>query len=332
MPVSFRRPFRQVGREGGAGLGPRNIAAPLAPGRVRGTAAVPIMQLDIFEHSGDVMLRNELAQALQRCDAQAAESARQALAAEYPEDQALADGATLLESLSYFDAGPFGAPTQVQQARERVEKHVAPAAKRQLGDAAADRWLSTLWASLARRASELPYCRDDPQSHCAELWLRAGDWPAAAEAVERIESWWRIPAPLAWMARARWQISGFDLALSLLVELAWISPRRFEELARSLQDRALRALLQRFDADFEGGGDSDDAAWFPAWLLTEQPGLSELLVGARTSRGSAAEQGWKLMMTLLSLERQGRHAELIEHRRRLKGLHEGLYRAYMKSR
>jgi hypothetical protein len=38
------------------------------------------------------------------------------------------------------------------------------------------------------------------------------------------------------------------------------------------------------------------------------------------------------MMTLLSLERQGRHAELIEHRRRLKRLHEGLYRSYMKSR
>jgi hypothetical protein len=119
--------------------------------------------------------------------------------------------------------------------------------------------------------------------------------------------------------------------LPLLVELAWISPRRFEELARSLEDRALRGLLHRFDADFEGDSD-DDAAWFPAWLLTEQPRLSELLAGARTSRGTPAEGGWQLMMTLLSLERQGRHAELIEHRRRLQGLHEGLYRSYMKSR
>jgi hypothetical protein len=124
----------------------------------------------------------------------------------------------------------------------------------------------------------------------------------------------------------------FDDALPLFVELAWVSPRRFEELARGLQDRGLSALLQRFDADFEGRGDTDDAAWFPAWLLTDQPRLSELLVAARTSRGSPAERGWQLMMTLLSLERQGRHAELIDHRRRLKGLHEGLYRAYMKSR
>jgi hypothetical protein len=290
------------------------------------------MQLDIFQHSRDVMLRNELAQALQRRDAQAAESARKALATEYPADAALADASTLLCSLSYFDTAPFTAFARVQQARRAVEEQVAPAARRQLGEAAADPWLSAIWASLARRVSELPYCRDDPQSHSAALWLHAGDWDAAVEAVERIESWWRIPAALAWMARARWQISGFDIALPLFVELAWVSPRRFEELARSLQDRALSALLQRFDADFEGHGDTDDAAWFPAWLLTDQPRLSELLVAARTSRGSPAERGWQLMMTLLSLERQGRHAELIEHRRRLKGLHEGLYRAYMKSR
>lgn len=290
------------------------------------------MQLDIFEHSRDVMLRNELAQTLQRRDARAAESARQALAAEYPQDPALADAATLLDSLSYFDAAPFAMPAQVQQACDRIEKNVAPAARRQFGDSAADPWLSTLWASLARRASQLRYRRDDPESHCAALWLRAGDWDAAIEAVERIESWWRVPAPLAWMARARWQISGLDLALPRLVELAWVSPRRFEELARSPKDRALHGLLRRFDADFEGGGDSDDAAWFPAWLLTERPEFSNLLAGAQTSRGSPAEQGWQLMMTLLSLERQGRHADLIEHRRRLKGLHEGLYRSYMKSR
>jgi hypothetical protein len=309
-------------------------AAAFALGQCAGKATVDgsIMQLDIFQHSRDVMLRNELAQALQRGDAQAAGSARQALADEYPVDPALADASTLIDALTYFDTAPFTVPVQVQQARERVEKHVAPGARRQFGDAAADAWLSALWASLARRAAGLPYCRDDPESHCAALWLRAGDWNAAVEAVERIESWWRIPAPLAWMARARWQIAGFDLALLLLVELAWVSPRRFEELARGLEDRGLRALLRRFDADFEGSGDSDDAAWFPAWLLTEQPRLSEILIGARTSRGSLAEQGWQLMMTLLTLERQGRHAEVIEHRRRLKGLHEGLYRAYMKAR
>ena len=86
-----------------------------------------MMQLDIFHHSRDVMLRNELAQALQRRDAQAAGSARQALAGEYPEDPALADASTLIDALTCFDTAPFTAPAQVQQTRERVEKHVAPA-------------------------------------------------------------------------------------------------------------------------------------------------------------------------------------------------------------
>jgi hypothetical protein len=145
------------------------------------------MQLDIFQHGRDVMLRNELAQALQRRDAQTAGSARHALTREYPQNPALTDASILIDALPYFDTAPFTEPVQVQQARERIDNDVAPAARRQFGDAAA-------------------------------------------------------------------------------------------------------------------------------------------------SRGSPAEQGWQLMMTLLSLERQGRHAELIEHRRRLKGLHEGLYRAYTKSR
>jgi hypothetical protein len=73
-------------------------------------------------------------------------------------------------------------------------------------------------------------------------------------------------------------------------------------------------------------------ALFPAWVLTDQPRLSDLFAACRSSRGSDAERGWELMMAVLKLEHQGRHADLIEHRKRLKGLHEGLYRSYMKSR
>jgi hypothetical protein len=120
---------------------------------------------------------------------------------------------------------------------------------------------------LARRAMALPYSGDDPESHAAALWLKAGDWEAAIRATDVVESWHRIPAPLGWMALARWHISGFDLALPLLAELAWICPERFEEIARGLRDRALGQLLKRFDAQFEGLGDRSDAAWFPAWLL-----------------------------------------------------------------
>ena len=53
-------------------------------------------QLDIFEDSRDVMLRNDVLQALQRLDAVAA---RQVLAQEYPVDAALAPLAVLCDAL-----------------------------------------------------------------------------------------------------------------------------------------------------------------------------------------------------------------------------------------
>jgi hypothetical protein len=46
------------------------------------------MQLDIFNDSRDVMLRNDVLLALQRYDAAGARRALQALASEYPDDVA----------------------------------------------------------------------------------------------------------------------------------------------------------------------------------------------------------------------------------------------------
>jgi hypothetical protein len=51
----------------------------------------------------------------------------------------------------------------------------------------------------------LPFSADASDHHAAALWLREGNWTAAREAVERIEAWRRIPAPLAWMAEVRYR-------------------------------------------------------------------------------------------------------------------------------
>ena len=49
----------------------------------------PPQQLDIFAHSRDVMLRNDVLQALERRDAASARAAWRALAAEFDADLAL---------------------------------------------------------------------------------------------------------------------------------------------------------------------------------------------------------------------------------------------------
>ena len=57
------------------------------------------MQLDIFEHSRDVMLRNDVLQALQQHDAARAHSACKVLQQEYPADEGLPALLALIETV-----------------------------------------------------------------------------------------------------------------------------------------------------------------------------------------------------------------------------------------
>jgi hypothetical protein len=309
------------------------------------------MQLDIFDDSRDVMLRNDLVEALLRRDAMAAVAAHHALSAEYPNDHALKPGSVLIDALghTHTSTAPFTEAAEALAARLHLEQQLAPAATALLGESAPCRtWLRGQWHALAQRAANLPYRRDTADSHAAALWLRAGGWPQAADAVHTIEAWRRIPAPLAWMTEATWHLRGADAAWPLLAELCWLAPARARQLLPSFGDATLNKLLRRFDAEFEddrseagtvAGGDArgedsieGDMAWWPAWALIDQPRLAPLLAPCQFTRHTPPEQATQLVLALLRLERQGRHHDIVEHRKRLKGLHAGLFSAYMKTR
>src|SRR5205085_10397837 len=98
------------------------------------------------------------------------------------------------------------------------------------------RWLAPLWQDLALRAEAVPFRADSAQDHAAPLWLAAGNWKAAAQVVGAIESWRRIPAPLAWMTEARLRLFGLQATWPLLAELGWLSPARLDDLLRRCQD------------------------------------------------------------------------------------------------
>jgi hypothetical protein len=319
-----------------------------------------MQQLDIFEDSRDVMLRNDLLHALSRRDAKAARSAWRLFADEYPRDPALAQLAVLVAAIEAPRPTPFAAGIDLHAARKGLVMDIEPAARRAFGAAAGHSWAKPLWADLARAAARLTFGTAAPQDHAAPLWLHAGDAAAARQAVEAIESWRRIPAPLAWMTEACYRVDGLDAAWPLLTELAWLSPPRFAELTERVADPLLNSLRQRFDAGFDaslddgvarpasaanddsdGDGDGDpagnasadlDLQWFPAWLLTEKPALASRLELAQPGLHSAAEKGLRLVLELLRLEHQGRHHDLIERRRTLRGLSPALFAAYMKSR
>jgi len=120
----------------------------------------------------------------------------------------------------------------------------------------------------------------------------------------------------------------------LLAELAWLAPARFAHCARTLGDPLLDRLVRRWESECEV--DVDDItelpAWFPAWLLNDQPALLPRLRHAEPGQGCDAERAFRLMGELLGLERQGRHADLIEGRKRLRDLQPALYAAYMGTR
>ena len=290
------------------------------------------MQLDIFEHSRDVMLRNDALQALQQRDPVAARTAWRSLAAEYPRDANLPSLEVLVAALERVDSAPFEHHAAAQTVLQHLQGSVQSEARRQLGDADGSAWMAPLWRHAAQRASRLAFRSDCGDVHAAPLLLRAADFALAADAVATIPSWRRIPAALAWMAEAQIQLNGLAPNWGVLAELAWLSPVRFDVLTRRLADPQLQRLRRQFDAVFEGDASVDDLAWFPAWALTERPALAGLIGQAQPGLHKPSEIAMRLLLDLLHLERQGRQRELIEQRKRLRDLQPAIFAAYMRSR
>lgn len=290
------------------------------------------MQLDLFADSHDVMLRNDVLDALHRRHAADARRAYDRLVEAYPADDAVPALATLIAALEDTSMTCFTGHQALATVRRVLADEIMPAARRLFGEQAARSWIAPCWRVLAQRAVALPFHADHSEDHAAPMWLLAGDPASAKQAVERIASWRRIPVPLGWMTEARYRDDGLDAAWPLIAELAWLAPAWCEALIRRLGEPALDALRRQFDAEFAGTGESADFAWFPAWLLTVKPALADRLREAWLSRQVDAQRATSLLWQILSLERQGRQHDLVERRAELRGLHAGLYAAYMKTR
>ncbi len=289
-------------------------------------------QLDLFTHGRDLTLRNDVAHAIERGDGAAARGRLHVLEAEFPDDPQRRDLETLVAALGQDRGAPLATHDAVAAERDALDRAISPAAQHVLGADAAPSWLRAWWQRLAARAAALPFAAAHTDDHAAALWLRAGQWAEAERAVEAIESWRRIPAPLAWMVEARCRRGGLDDAWALIAELAWLAPARLDALLRRLHEPVLERLLRRFDAGFEGGEGDADIAWFPAWVAIDTPALAPHLAPAHPARHSAPERALRLAVELLGLERQGRQHDVVARRRALRDLHPALYAIYLSSR
>jgi hypothetical protein len=289
-------------------------------------------QLDLFADSRDVMLRNDVADALLRRDAPAARAAWQRLVGEYPDEPQADALQRLVVQMESGHPARFTSAAAACRAAADVDRLIVPAATAVLGDGSAA-WIRPLWQALAQACAALPFQPAHTAGHAAALWLQAGCWREAADAVERIASWRRIPVPLAWMAQARYRLLGLDSAWPLLAELAWLAPQRFTALRPLLGDAPLNRLCKRFEAGFDGGdGGEADWMWFPAWAAIDQPTLVHPLGAAQTQRGHAPERALVLVRELIGYEHQGRQRDLVAGRKELRDLNAALFAAYMANR
>lgn len=290
------------------------------------------MQLDFFNDSHSVLLRNDVILALQREDTAAIRQAWETLSKHHPDDDSLVPLLLLLVALAERAQTPFQTHTDLSTQRLALQNKITPAALQGMGTTEATPWLRRRWQELAVRAAALPFRAGHPDDHVAALWLQAQQWQAAADAVAQIESWRRIPVPVSWMLQARLQLQGLQANWGLLAELAWLAPQRLQTVVRQTTEPILHALVARFEASFEGAGDADDLAWFPAWVLTERPALASALTLAQVGQHTQPERAMRTLLELLGLERQGRQHELIALRKTLRGLNGALYAAYMATR
>lgn len=291
----------------------------------------PPRQLDLFEDSRNVILRNDVIAALSRRDGMACEGAIAVLAAEYADDLRLPAFRLLCETLRSTLPVPLGRAAAGAILQDYDDGAVAVAAREVFGQDAED-WLSPLWEKLAEAIAGYPFDSGRETLHAAPVLLRGGHWEAALACVERIGSWRRQPAPLAWMIEAKCRIEGVNAIWPLLSELAWMAPARAQALVPRLARPELDRLVNCFDNEFEGEGTAEDFAWFPAWALIAASGLAEALRQAEPGANSPPESCARVVLELLALERRGRHAELIEGRRRLREAHPGLFARYMQIR
>lgn len=300
-----------------------------SPDRPIAAAESQAIQLDLFLHSGPVMIANEALEALVGRDAPRAARALARLRAEahdYPSLRALE---VLTQALIEWRRSTGAA--EISSAVSWLDQVVAPAAWDAAGSQA-QRFLDAFFRDLADSARGLAYDPAQPKAHRAWLSLRCGDWAEAEAAALTIADGTAIADVLHWLCIARYRQRGLAAARPALFRLAWQDPQRLASIVEEMGDVLLTRALQSFEraCDWESVEASELPAWFPAWYVIEHPAVSNDFdcVGPPTSPARAA----RLLARILDLERQADWKSLIALREQLRGLNSDLFSVYMTRR
>lgn len=288
-------------------------------------------QLDVFLHSGAVMLANDLADALTARDAVCAWGCFERLRSEDPDYQGLAELELLCGALQQ---GAFSSedPAKTSDSIRRLEQRVQPAARKMMGARAAA-FLRPFWLEFANSVRDRPYDSRWPEAYAAGLYLRAEDYAAAERSAERIPDCRNTADGLYWLALAGYRLRGPASSRPLVLRLALVAPEHLAGAIADIGDSSLQEDWSSFWAEcvWLDPEDAAAAAWFTPWFLLDHAGVRIAADAADVLRTPAAE-AYAVLIRLIELEKHGYSRGLIAARSRLRDLAPDLFQCFMRRR
>jgi hypothetical protein len=288
-------------------------------------------QLDLFLHSRAELFANEACNALLARDALRCSVAHQQLQSEAPAHPQLEALKTLCAALSSAPAAGADARTVAERVRW-LDIQVETAARLALGSSA-PLFMKPLWRELADAVHDQPYHEANPETYCAELYLRGDDPESAERAALRISNSAMEPAALHWRAVAGFRSQGIAAARPPLFRLAWLAPQCVPRSVDAIADAQLASDWNEFWGDCDWLGSRPDAgAWFPAWSLYQNPATRARLESLQPLPQATPVRAFVALHQLLALEPRGHSAALIGARAALRELAPELFELYMARR
>ena len=280
-------------------------------------------QLDLFVDSAQTAAVNALLDALIARDAG---KARQALERLVRIDRDHGQRFHASKLISALEAPTPAEPAQGLELLERMEREWIPAASALLGARRRD-FLAPLWRDIGRDSTQPRSTQAIPNA-MRRAYREGFDWERMRRSVVAGPGYESEPVLLARLAEARWRLRDRCQGHESWFALCRLAPEEFEQLIDasdfpdwSLQNAWRVAQEQALDHEMT-------PAWFPAWILLEEPGLAGVLAPRHTD--DEPSRAFDLVIALLAhpdLDERG-----IELRRSLQDIHPGLLERFLAKR
>ena len=230
-------------------------------------------QLDLFIDSAQTAAVNALLDALAARDPGKAQRALERLVRIDRDHGQRIHAIALIAAL---EAPAPDGPKPGLERLERMEREWLPAASALLGARRRD-FLAPLWRDIGRALDPAPFDPHRPERHASRAYREGLDWERLRRSVLAVPGYGREPVLLTRLAEAEWRLRNRARAVESWFALCRLAPEAFERLieAPDFPDWALRTgWREALEQDAEP---EMTPAWFPAWMLLEEPGLAGVL-------------------------------------------------------